>query len=459
MVATLGAFLALAALPDLVPARWPSADPATLELIRDTPVNCLLIEEPQWSVKFNDAAAERGVATLAVIRPAGDVMAAAQRIAPAHFAGAVLEGAFDAGVADRLRRFFADSKLMLIELPPRARMRLDGGAPIVGTYQGVWPGVETGQDAKAAPSGAPWIDTNTGFLRYVRAAAPESTVWIANTPPTGQITPAPRYLQAVADAAITGARWVVALDPDFSRRLLERETRAVADWGRICGLLRYYEDHKEWRKGQPFGQLALVEDASNGALLSGGVLDMIAVKHTPVRPIPTSHLNSGALVASKMAVNVDPDSLNDHQKEVLKAFTRAGGTLLTGPPGWKFPQPKSDQITLEKDDLKKLDEIWRELNSLTGRRNLGARLFNVSSMLSNLTEMRGGEEVLLQLANYSDFPVENVTVHMLGRYSKATLLRPGEARVEIAGYEIEEGTGTGYDIDRVGPAATLILTK
>jgi hypothetical protein len=183
------------------------------------------------------------------------------------------------------------------------------------------------------------------------------------------------------------------------------------------------------------------------------------VKHTPVLPIPTEKLSKDALLAAKMAVNVDPESLDAHQKEVLKAFTRAGGTLLTGPPGWKFPQPRNDAITLEKDDLKKLDEIWRELNSLTGRKNLGARLFNVSSMLSNLVETEGGNQIVLQLANYSDFPVENVTVHMLGRYSSAKLFRPGAAAADIEGYEIDEGTGTGYDIDRIGPAATLILTK
>jgi hypothetical protein len=184
---------------------------------------------------------------------------------------------------------------------------------------------------------------------------------------------------------------------------------------------------------------------------------MIAVKHTPVRPVPNARLKGDALLASKMAVNVDPDSLDAQQKDTLKAFTRAGGTLLTGPPGWKFPQPRNDQITLEKDDLKKLDEIWRELNSLTGRKNLGARLFNVSSMLSNLLETPDGKQVILQLANYSDFPVENVTVHVLGQYKEAKLYRPDGSPLNISGYEVEDGTG--YDIDRVGAAATLVLTR
>jgi len=36
-----------------------------------------------------------------------------------------------------------------------------------------------------------------------------------------------------------------------------------------------------------------------------------------------------------MAVNVDPEALTAEQKEMLRAFARTGGTLLTGPPGWK----------------------------------------------------------------------------------------------------------------------------
>ena len=154
---------------------------------------------------------------------------------------------------------------------------------------------------------------------------------------------------------------------------------------------------------------------------------MIATKHTPVRPVPIERLDAKALGASQLAVNVDPESLTADQKDVLKAFTRAGGTLLTGPPGWKFPMPQKGQITLEKDDLKKLDDIWRELNSLTGRKNLGARLFNVSSMLSNVLELSDGGEVLVHLVNYSDFPVENVTVHVLGAYKSASLYRPDGA--------------------------------
>lgn len=452
------AIVALAAMADLVPARWASSEPATLDLVRKTPVNCLLIEPGQWSLAFNDEARKQNISTLAVIRPQPAALEAIRKIAALHFDGAVLEGAFDTAQRAALREIVTTANLAIVELTPRGEMKLDGSPAIVGTDQGLWPGVQIEEDgkAKAAPSGAAWIDTNTGFLRYVRAST-TAAIWLANQPPRDKEYSAERYIQAVGDAAMAGARWVLSFDERFTLKLLTGDNKTIEGWLRIGKVLQFYESHKDWRGAQPFAQLALVEDASSGALLSGGILDMIATKHTPVRPVPKGRLDAKALGTAQLAVNVDPDALTAGQRDVLKAFTRSGGTLLTGPPGWKFPMPREGQITLEKEDLKKLDDIWRELNSLTGRKNLGARLFNVSSMLSNVLEITERKEVLIHLVNYSDFPVENVTVHVLGKYTSARLERPDKAAVPIAGYEVEDGTG--YDIEQVGTVATLVLKR
>jgi len=54
------------------------------------------------------------------------------------------------------------------------------------------------------------------------------------------------------------------------------------------------------------------------------------------------------------AVNVDGAALTPEQKEILRTFTRGGGTLLTGPPGWKDPSAAAGSITLEKAELERL---------------------------------------------------------------------------------------------------------
>lgn len=454
----IAALFVVAAMADWTPMRWPSSDPATLELLRDSPVNCLLIEQPLWSSNFARTAAGRGVAVLGVIRPGAGAAQAVRTAAEQSLTGVVLEGDFSANEAQAARQQAQQQSLPVIELPPRRGIRF-GSAAVLGTYQAVWAGirpVDENDKAHAMPSGAPWIDTNTGFLRYVRALH-EGEFWIGGVPPKGQAQPVERYLQAVADAAMVGARWVIALDDDFWKRLVERQGPALAAFQRIAQTVRFYQRHRALRGWPAAGQMALVQDASSGALLSGGVLDMIAVKHTPVRPIPGERLAIEAFRGVKMAVNVDPQGLTEAQREALRAFTRAGGTLLNGPPDWKMPADSKNHLTVDEEDVKKLDEIWKEMNTMTGRRNLGVRLFNVSSMLSYFQVSPDGKRAALQLVNYSGYPVEAVTAHVLGRYRRAWLETPEGGRKALPTYEVEEGEGTGVDIDLVPVCAVVML--
>ncbi|HTB10474.1 MAG TPA: hypothetical protein VK752_02830 [Bryobacteraceae bacterium] len=439
------AAFAMVAMPDWVPARWFSKDPVTLKLVESTPVNCLLMEKADWSPDFSRAAAERGIATLGVVRGnanAADIAAEAKK---AGLTGLAVEGSLSAGKVD----------MPVVELVNRAEMKFGSDAQVLATKQGMWPGIRAEQDGLiAAPTGAPWIDTNTGFLRYARVSTP-AAIWIGERVPAKAHPLVTAYLAAIGDAGMTGARWVLDFDEEFARGLAKGDPAALKNWALIVQHVKFYEDHKEWRTFAMRSTLALVEAPESGALISGGVLDMMATKHTPVTPIPARTLDGKSLVHSKMAVNVDPELLSANQKEALKTFTRAGGTLLTGPPGWRFPSLEPDQITLDKKDLETLDSIWKELNTVTGRENLGARLFNVGSMLSNLLESPDGKQVALELVNYSDYPVQDITVHVLGKFKKATLMRPEAAPQKLDVYEVEEGTG--IDVPALGALGTLIL--
>jgi hypothetical protein len=445
------AFLLAASVADWVPVRWPSGDVKSLELLQGTPVNCILVEPASWSKEFSATAIKQGLDVLGIVKSSSGALDAARRAKDLGLSGVSLEGDAD----DTLRKALADSKIRFIEIGLRMRMRMDGPSLVSATNQGVWAGINTVEDtAKAAPSGGPWIDTNTGFLRFAQAAT-DLPVWIANPPPPKTVIPVERYLQSIGDAAMSGARWVVNFEDDFAKRLLARETKALDGWARITQLLAYLEEHKAWRAWKPGGEMSVVQDVDSGALISGGVLDMIAVKHTPVKPAPTSKLAASMFKGSSMAVNVDPSTLNDAQKQVLRDFTRGGGSLLTGPPGWKFPSAKPGEITLSKDDLEKLDAIWKEVNTMTGRRNLGARLFNVSSMLSNLLVSPDGKQTLLHLVNYSNYPVENVTVQLTGKFKRARLYQPGKKVQDLAVYPIDEGTAV--DIDQIREFGTLLV--
>jgi hypothetical protein len=454
------AFPALAANPaDWVPIRWNSTDAKTLALLANTPVNCLLLEWPAADASalagFALQAAAQGIAPVAVIRPGADTVAAARAAAAAKMAGVVLEGEFPEGTASSVRGALAGAPV--IELTPRSQMKLGGSDPVIGTFQGVWAGIQITDNgkAKAAPSGSAWIDTNAGFLRAVRAWGTHS-IWLANLPPEHTVITPERYMQMIGDAGMVGARWVVALDRDFSGRLFQQDPAAIRDWKRIAQMLQYFETHREWRNLVPGGQLALVQPIDEGALLSGGILDMIAVRHTPVQAVPPQMLSAEALRGKTMAVNVDKDALDPAQKAVLTQFTRSGGTLLTGPPQWKDVTPTDkNRITLDETQLKRIDDMWHDMQAMIGRKNLGVRLFNVSSMLSNMLVTADRKQVYVQLINYSEYPVENVTVHVLGEWHRARLITPGGIEKDLEVYKNDEGTGV--DIDSVGVAATIRL--
>ena len=92
---------------------------------------------------------------------------------------------------------------------------------------------------------------------------------------------------------------------------------------------------------------------------------------------------------------------------------------------------------------------------MIGRKNLGARLFNVSSMLSNLMASPDGNTVVVHLVNYSGYTVDAVTVHLLGDFNHATLYTPDGKSRPLEVYKNEEGSGV--DIDTVSVCATLRL--
>jgi hypothetical protein len=433
--------LLAAALASWVPMRWPTADPASLSLLAGTPINCLILEPRHWSPAFLAKAKEQGLAVVGLTGRPWDPKAAAG-----------LDAILAAGPVQ-------PAPIPVYPLLPRSQLRFN--IPLVATAQGVWPGINAadGEPARAAPSGAPWIDTNAGFLRFARALT-ASPIWIANAPPAGKSYPVSRYLQVTAEAAMCGARWVIALDDGFQTRLLARDALALRDWRKLTAHVAFLEAHAGQLGWPPAGKLTLVQDTASGALLSGGILDMIAVKHTPVRPVPAGAMTPADFQGALMAVNVSPALLTAPQRAVLAAFAGSGGTVLTGPPDWRFPAPRPGQVTLDEAELLKLDRIWKEVNALTGRRNLGARLFNVGAMLSNLTHSPGAGKQLLHLVNYTDFPVESITAHILGKWSRATLHQPGLPPKQLETYPTEESSGeagTGIDIPEMGWYAILEL--
>jgi len=409
---------------ECVPARWVSTDPASLALLAESPINCLLVEESKFTKEFAAAALEKNIRVFSAAETGEGLV--------------VREGS-----------------AVVARLTTRSRMAWDG--VVVGSTQGLWPGVKAEKAGKveARPTGTAWIETNSGFLRFVRANVPDgTTVWIANQPPENTVLGPQRYIQAIGDAALAGARWVISLDRDFQKRLLAGDAKALEGWKRINRALRFYEDNRELWTQSEAGRLAVVQDPGSGALFSGSILDMIAAKNIPTAIVPTDRLMAASLPDVRLLLNIDPAGLSDAQKEKVRAVARQGATVVNGPPGWKLDLPQDGSITIPESQVKQLDDAWREINGILGRRNFGVRLFNASSVLSSLRAAADRKKVALHLVNYSDYPLEAVTVEALGIYKTATLLTPqGRRKLEVFTGEEQ----TEITIEKMEDVAILIL--
>jgi hypothetical protein len=403
--------------------RWPAADVESLALLKDSPVNCLLVRQDQIQPEFEAAVKQRGLTLL----PYREEKGVLRVLGPQPF-----------------------------ELSPRTAIPLDKPPVVVGTTQGLWPGVRAEEHGKvqARPSSAPWIETNAGFLRFLHATLPGSVVWIANVPPDKEVVSPARYVQAIADAAMAGARWVVSLDSDTWALLRKQDAKALEGWGRINRVLRFYEDHRELREWPDHSGLAVLQDAASGALISGSILDMIAAKHIPATIVTPAALLRDKPDDVRLLLNIDPAALTQEQRDAVRAVARQGATVLSGPPAWKLALPEPEVITFPETSIKQLDEIWREINGVIGRRNFAVRLFGAPSTLSNLKAAPGHARLALFLVNYSDYAVESITVQLLGKYQSAELLTPRQRR-KLELYDIEDGMG--LDLDKLEDVAIVLL--
>lgn len=440
---------------DWVPARWGSGDPKTLELLREGRVNCLLLEAENWNGRFVEAAAGRHLAILGVIHPGGTAIELARRAVRTKLNGIVLEGDFDGTIADRIRGEAA-GKLTVIELPSRGRMKLDSDDPITGTSQALWPGIEIqhGGTVSTGPTSAPWINTNTGFLRFVGAAT-KSAVWLGERPPPNTVLPADRYAVAIADAAIAGARWIVALDHDLETRLFAGEARALNHWKQINAYLRYFEEKREWRAYRPYGQLAVVEDTGSGGLLSSGLLDMLAVQHTAARALPTRRLSSDSLHGARVVLNVDAASLVEQQRRDLEDFASGGGKVVNPPAGWRFPEIAAGAMTPTRREMDRIQPVWEATYNATVRKNFGARTFNTSSIIFDVRARPDAKSILVHLLNYTDYPAEDIALQVLGSWHRARLYTPEGPVRELPVYPVKDGTGV--DVNRIAVLGTVVV--
>jgi hypothetical protein len=210
----------------------------------------------------------------------------------------------------------------------------------VGVRDLVWPGVKVtppqGIDAESGPTGPPWLDSNAWYARLVRALVEPKALWLGFEPPAlGQPVAGAAYVQAIADSEVSGARWLVALDPHLRFDLAQGRAAALETWAGIGRALAFFRAHSEWTRYLPVGQLGVVSDyAGANEFLSFETLNLLARQGSLYRILDRRAALATGLEALDAVLYVDADRPGPELTRKLYAFAEAGGTLIT-PPGWE----------------------------------------------------------------------------------------------------------------------------
>lgn len=429
-------------------ATW--YEPATLNLLEGSPVNCLLVtwsagadpaleRQQQQLVKTYAAEAhKRGLSVLGLVYSGSDYSGTdATRLAAsgvdARLDGLVLEGEFPAGFTAQVTRALVSANGSAVVIPTTAPAR-SSTAPIVA-MEGVSPSARNLSDMgiRGAPSSEPWIESNVWLVRSLRLTSAWRPVWVGYQPEGGSPVD---YAKAVADAAMAGGRWIVALDDTVRAKLRRHDTGALAVWQSIGDCLKFAEDHADWRSFQPYGNLGIIVDThAADRQVADEFLKLVARRQMPYRLITRSGLSAGSLAGLRAVLATEIAPPTDGERQVLKAFAQNGGLIVTGPSWGDAPPSGTDannpqpyaEVPLGKGRAavyKDADpeSIAREMRELMSHKDAGVVAFNVPSVI--MYASTDGKRILVQLLNYSNTPATAITLRVAGTFKTARLIAP-----------------------------------
>ena len=425
-------------------ARW--YEPATLDLLNDSPLNCLLVTwsapaegaiqtQQQSLVKsYAEAAHKRGLAILGVVYAAGDASKIASDAAQAALDGLALEGEFTPDFPVALRK--AAGSMPIVEVADDAAPWRWKPAPVVAVT-GVAPSgrnlAEMG--IRGTPSSQPWVESNIWLVRSFAIGASRRSVWISSKLESpGDI----HYVRAVADAAAAGGQWIVSLDDALRAKLRAHDAAALETWRHLSTYLKFAESHTAWRAVAPYGNVAFVLDPASKQ--PDGVdeyLKLAARRQVPYQLVSRAQLNADTLAKFRAIIATELDQPSSVERKLLQDFAENGGIVFAAPswggapttqPSAEIPTGKGSVIVYKDPDP---DALARDLKEVLSDDDLGVVPFNVPSVITFASGGGSGQPLVVQLLNYFDHPVEAITLRVAGKFHWARLESPEAAAVDL----------------------------
>jgi len=368
------------------PMRWPGAwrDPGTLDLLKGTAINYLLIEQGA---------------------DLGPVAARAER-----------EG---------------------LKVSDPASLPKD-----VTVIEGEWPGVKLSESgavdrASAGPTGIPWIDSNGWKIRLAAELRPGRDVWVAAAP-LGPRLFHHSYVVGVADAAAHGGRWIISLDSRLAAGMAEQSREALQTWKGITDAAGFFAARQAWSRYRPEAVIGIISDFSGrNEFLSGEILNLVARTNQQYRIIVKGRAAESSFSSLKAVLYHDEDPPSPELRKLVLAFVRAGAMLITGP-GWgQLPgvpdrgggHPRyalrvfgKGRVAAGKPGFEDPYLMANDSVVLVSRRHELLRFWNGGAVGAHLTMDPDRKRAVAHMLFYAFQLGDNrPTVRVAGRYRKASL--------------------------------------
>jgi hypothetical protein len=437
--------------------------PSALELLKDTPINCLIVDwadggpedsaQQQALKPLLEAGRRLGISFVGKFPPKESVSAAVPAARAAGLSAVICE---DASAQS--------SDLPAIRQFPRDKAEWKNASTIFCTTENVWPGLNlqtmNGDTALAGPTGIPWVNSNAWFSLLARELTPGNILWLDFDPPAALnlLHPA-AYALAVADSYAYGSRWIISLDDKLRAALPKGNSQAKAVWERLCEAVAFFENHKEWQAFKSQGILAIISDfRGDNAYLGGEVLNLLNRRQVQFR-IMERVKSQPALEGLKAILWLDNEKPSAEQHAALLAFVERGGLVIAAAywgdpavtPTKKDPSLRYRLYNVGKGQIAVAEEAFQDpyqvavdTHLLVSRRNDLVRLYNPETTNCHSS----GESVsphkgkrLVQVLNFSSEPASYVTLWVSGKVQSARFRQFGAAEAHtLAGRPASPGT-------------------
>lgn len=460
-------------LGNAVPMRWPGAPqwyrPAALEILRGTPIDCIVVTWAAGSpaAPLVDAARKQGLAVVGWIEGAAD-------------RGPALAAARSAGLsAVAIRDFQGSADLPVIAWSERPDVAWESMGPVVAIAGNLWPGVSGGQSgggASAGPTSVPWLDSNSWYIQMARARL-RAPLWVVFDPPgKGSVFSAQAYINAIADSEVAGGRWLISLDDDLCAGLAGGAATSLESWKQIAGAVRFFREHAEWKSYRSLGLMGVISDFSGPNFdLSGEILNLMARRDLLFRVIWKSQAAADPLTGLKAVLYADAAAPDAALRRKLMAFVEQGGLLITGP-GWGAqgtPTPPDfdtqfdvralgkGRLAVARQELSDPYTVAVDAQFLLSHRHDLVKIYNApSSGCTRFTASDDGKKSLLQCLSYADGGRGGGglrTIWVREQFAKAKLWGIGADPVSVSAERSEEYSGVEYHLPASAPRSYLAL--